>query len=108
MAEGTEITAGQEITITTKELVGNSSIVSTSYKELPRDVKIGDMILIDDGKIELTVKEIKGGDVVCTVKYGGPLKSRKGINLPYTKVTDRKSTRLNSSHIPLSRMPSSA
>jgi pyruvate kinase len=78
---------GQEFVITTRELVGNNEIASTSYKELPRDVKVGDMILIDDGKIELTVKEVRDIDVVCTVKYGGPLKPRKGINLPQTKVT---------------------
>jgi pyruvate kinase len=79
--------AGQEFIITTRELMGNNEIASTSYKELPRDVKVGDMILIDDGKIELTVKEVRDIDVVTTVKYGGPLKPRKGINLPQTKVT---------------------
>jgi len=84
---GTEIKAGELITITTQQLIGNKNIVSTSYEGLPKDVKVGDMILIDDGKIELKVKEIKGVEVVCTVVYGGPLKPRKGINLPFTKVT---------------------
>ncbi len=78
---------GQEFIITTRELIGNNEIASTSYKELPRDVKVGNMILIDDGKIELTVKEVRDIDIVCEVKYGGPLKPRKGINLPQTKVT---------------------
>ena len=85
--EGTVIVAGQQITITTKQLKGNASIVSTSYEFLPNDVKAGDMILIDDGKIELKVKEVKGNEVVSVVIYGGPLKSRKGINLPNTKVS---------------------
>lgn len=84
---GTEIQAGQTIVITTRELLGNNEIVSTSYKELPRDVKVGDMILIDDGKIELKVEEVRDVDVVAKVIYGGPLKSRKGINLPFTKVS---------------------
>ncbi len=84
---GVEITVGEQITITTNQLLGNKNIVSTSYEGLPRDVKVGDMILIDDGKIELKVKEIKGVEVVCTVVYGGPLKPRKGINLPFSKVT---------------------
>jgi len=84
---GTEITAGELITITTNQLLGNKSIVSTSYEGLPKDVKVGDMILIDDGKIELKVKEVKGVEVVCTVIYGGPLKPRKGINLPFSKVS---------------------
>lgn len=87
MQPGIEIKAGDKIIITTKEVVGNHELVSTSYEGLPKDVKVGDMILIDDGKIELKVKEIRGIEVVCTVIYGGPLKSRKGINLPFSKVS---------------------
>jgi pyruvate kinase len=81
------IERGQKLVITTRELLGNAEVVSTSYKSLPRDVKTGDMILIDDGKIELKVLEVREGDVVTEVVYGGPLKSRKGINLPFTKVS---------------------
>lgn len=84
---GTEIKAGDSIIITTRELLGNHEIVSTSYEFLPRDVKAGDMILIDDGKIELKVTEVRDIDVICKVIYGGPLKSKKGINLPFTKVS---------------------
>jgi pyruvate kinase len=84
---GVVIERGQELTITQRELVGNSKIVSTSYVGLPKDVKTGDIILVDDGKIELKVKEVRGTDVVTEVVYGGPLKSRKGINLPFTKVS---------------------
>ena len=84
---GTEIKAGESITITTRELLGNHEIISTSYENLPRDVKVGDMILIDDGKIELKVSEVRDIDVICKVVYGGPLKSRKGINLPFSKVS---------------------
>ncbi len=87
MKPGIEIVAGQEIVITTREVLGNNELVSTSYERLPKDVKVGDMILIDDGKIELKVKEVRDIDVVCTVIYGGPLKPRKGINLPFTKVS---------------------
>ncbi|HYF66854.1 MAG TPA: pyruvate kinase [Ohtaekwangia sp.] len=81
------IERGQELVITTQELLGNNEIASTSYKTLPKDVKIGDVILVDDGKIELKVKEVREVDVVTEVIYGGPLKSRKGINLPFTKVS---------------------
>ena len=84
---GTFIERGQELLITTRELLGNKEVVSTSYQQLPRDVKEGDVILIDDGKIELTVKEVRDVDVVTQVVYGGELKSRKGINMPYTRVT---------------------
>jgi pyruvate kinase len=81
------IERGQEFIITTRELLGNREIASTSYKLLPNDVKVGDSILIDDGKIELKVKEVRDVDVVTEVVYGGPLKPRKGINLPFTKVS---------------------
>ncbi len=87
MEPGTEIKEGDSITITTKEVLGNKELVSTSYEGLPKDVKVGDMILIDDGKIELKVKEVRGTEVTCTIIYGGPLKSRKGINLPFSKVS---------------------
>lgn len=87
MEPGVEIKAGETITITTKEVLGNKNLVSTSYEGLPNDVKVGDMILIDDGKLELRVKDIRGVEVTCTIIYGGPLKSRKGINLPFSKVS---------------------
>lgn len=87
MQPDTVIERGQELTITTRQLLGNSQICSTSYTNLPNDVKFGDMILVDDGKIELKVKEVRDGDVLTEVVYGGPLKSRKGINLPFTKVS---------------------
>lgn len=87
VTEGTELVAGQELIITTRALKGDNKIVSTSYQQLPNDVKVGDMILIDDGKLELEVLEVRDNEVITKVKYGGPLKSRKGINLPFTKVT---------------------
>ncbi len=83
----TVLDSGQELVITTRQLLGNKEIVSTSYTSLPRDVKYGDLILIDDGKIELKVKEVREAEVLTEVIYGGPLKSRKGINLPFTKVS---------------------
>lgn len=87
MQPDTVIERGQQLIITTKQLLGNSEIVSTSYTGLPNDVKFGDMILVDDGKIELKVKEVRETEVVTEVVYGGPLKSRKGINLPFSKVS---------------------
>lgn len=81
------IQPGQEIVITTKKMVGNAKKVSTTYEGLSKDVGPGDMILVDDGNLELFVKSVNGDDVTCEVKYGGSLKSRKGINLPFTKVS---------------------
>ncbi len=83
----TKITPGQKFVITTEEVVGNAERVSTVYQDLPNDVNKGDVILIDDGKIELVVKEIKEKEVVTEVRYGGKVKSRKGLNLPFTKVS---------------------
>lgn len=87
MQADTVIERGQKLTITSRQLLGNAQVCSTSYTSLPKDVKMGDMILIDDGKIELKVIGIGETDVETEVIYGGSLKSRKGINLPFTKVS---------------------
>ncbi len=84
---GVPIEPGNELVITSESCEGTAERVSTSYQNLPKDVKPGDTILIDDGNLELTVKDVKGNDVITVVKYGGILKSRKGINLPFTKVS---------------------
>lgn len=84
---GVEIVPGQPITITNDPVVGTSRLVSTVYQNLPQDVVEGDRILIDDGNIELLVNDTDGKNVNCTVVHGGILKSRKGINLPNTKVS---------------------
>ncbi len=85
--KGAKLRKGDVFTITTRDMIGNSAMAGTVYKNLPSDVTAGDMILIDDGKIELKVKETKGDEVITEVIYGGKLKSRKGINLPFTKVS---------------------
>ncbi len=85
--KGAKLQEGGTFIITTEELVGNAERASTVYKGLATDLAVGDEILIDDGKIELKVKEIKGSDVITEVIHGGKLKSRKGINLPQTHVS---------------------
>ena len=87
--ENGEITVeeGNELVITSEDMVGNSQKISTSYQSLPTDVAVGDAILIDDGKIELKVVRASGNEVTTQVIYGGPIKSRKGINLPDTQVS---------------------
>lgn len=84
---GVQINPGEKITITNDPVVGNASLVSTVYQNLPQDVVQGDRILIDDGNLELVVVNTDGKNVNCTVIHGGILKSRKGINLPNTKVS---------------------
>ncbi|MDH5599182.1 MAG: pyruvate kinase [Cyclobacteriaceae bacterium] len=85
--KGVKLKEGHQFIITTNEIMGDQNRASTSYKNLPNDVKKGDTILIDDGKIELRVEEVKKEDVITTVVYGGKLRSRKGINLPFTNVS---------------------
>ena len=87
MQDGVVIAAGDSLTITTDDCVGDSKKASTTYIGLPTDVKKNDVILVDDGKIELLVKGVKGNDVITEVVHGGALKSRKGINLPSTNVS---------------------
>ncbi len=84
---GVEINPGDQITITNDPVIGNAKLVSTVYQNLPNDVVTGDRILIDDGNLEVVVNDTDGKNVNCTVIHGGILKSRKGINLPNTKVS---------------------
>lgn len=81
------LVAGQDFTLTTdKTVIGNSSIVAVTYDGLTDDLKSGDMILIDDGLIELKVKEVIGKEVRCKVINAGDLGENKGVNLPNVSV----------------------
>ena len=82
-----ELKEGNRLTVTTREVPGDAECVSTTYAGLPRDVKPADRILLDDGHIELIVREVYRSDVVCEVVVGGLLKSNKGINLPGVRVS---------------------
>ena len=73
--------------ITTKEMVGNASMVSTPFANLPREVQVGHRILINDGLVELVVTSIDATNVNTRVLHGGPLSSRKGMNFPDTELT---------------------
>jgi pyruvate kinase len=84
---GVQINPGDTLTITNDPVIGTSSLVSTVYQNLPNDVNPGDKILIDDGNLEVVVNHTDGKNVNCTVIHGGLLKSKKGINLPNTKVS---------------------
>ena len=85
--DGVAITEHQTLIITTDDILGNEERVSTSYKLLAQDVKVGDSIIIDDGNLEVKVTSVQGEDVYTEVIYGGILKSRKGINLPNTVIS---------------------
>lgn len=87
-----ELVAGDEFVISTDPAPGNARKVSTTYLRLPKDVRPGDRILIDDGKIRLNVKAIRGNDVVNEVVIGGRLSSHKGINLPGVQISSPSCT----------------
>ena len=87
-ARGTvELAAGGAFTITTRDVVGDERAVSTTYKEMPRDVKPGDYVLLDDGYLKLEVVGVDAEDVRTRVVIGGTLRDKKGINLPGVKVS---------------------
>jgi pyruvate kinase len=62
--------------------VGDGTIASMNYSELPRRIKPGQHILIDDGSVRLVVREIRSDDIKCEVEYGGRIGTRKGVNVP--------------------------
>ena len=81
------IKAGQKFTFTTDQsVVGNSERVAVTYENFAKDLKVGDIVLVDDGLIELDVIEIKGNEVICIAKNNGDLGQKKGINLPNVSV----------------------
>ncbi|MCL1884158.1 MAG: pyruvate kinase [Defluviitaleaceae bacterium] len=73
---------GQKFTLTTEDIVGDATRVSVTYENLPRDLKVGNRVLIDDGLIEMTVTSIEGNDIHCELVNSGFLGHRKGINVP--------------------------
>ena len=73
---------GQEFTLYSNEMEGNEKGVSITYQKLYNEVKEGSKILINDGLIELKVKEIVGNDIVCIVVNGGEITNRKSMNIP--------------------------
>ena len=77
---------GQTFTITMKDVIGDKERCTVSYKGLANDVKPGDTILIDDGLVGLTVKEVNNDDIVCEVQNSGIVKNHKGVNVPGVKV----------------------
>ncbi len=77
-----ELKKGQSFVLTTEEILGNEGRVSITYPDLVKDIKPGNAILIDDGLIELEVNQVTEKDIYCTVKNGGFVSDKKGINVP--------------------------
>ena len=81
------LTEGALVTVTTREVVGDATLIPSQYAGLATDVVPGDRILLNDGAAELVVLEVAGTEVLCRVVEGGPIGDRKGINLPGVKVS---------------------
>ncbi len=88
LKDGKKVTLkeGDLYTLTTEEIVGNETRGYINYAGLAEDVKPGDRILIDDGLIELHVREVNGTDIVCRIENGGELGEKKGVNVPGVRV----------------------
>jgi pyruvate kinase len=80
--EPIELVQGEYITMTTQEILGDKDRIPVTYTELPSDVHVGSTILIDDGLIGLTVVDIQGTEIKCQIINSGPIKSKKGVNVP--------------------------
>jgi len=89
MEEGTIVNAGDEVIFKTGEpFVGNATKAYMNYSQFPKDVKAGERVLVDDGKVHFEVISTNGKDeVVAKVTQGGPFKSKKGVNLPNTDIS---------------------
>lgn len=81
------LTQGQELVLTPEPIIGTATKISTTYERLAHDVALGEPILMDDGKLVLKAIRRQGQDLVTEVIHGGCLRSKKGINLPATKLS---------------------
>ncbi|MDX1349569.1 MAG: pyruvate kinase [Putridiphycobacter sp.] len=85
---GVELINGEKLVITTKKCVGTAKKLYITYQTFPQDVAVGDSVLLDDGKLQLDILNTNGKDEVeAVVVHGGTLSSKKGVNLPNTKIS---------------------
>lgn len=77
-----ELKEGQRFTLCTGDVEGDENQVSITYSDLPKDVKAGNRILIDDGLIEMEILSVKSDKIICQVKNGGVVSDKKGVNIP--------------------------
>jgi pyruvate kinase len=78
---------GETVTITSDDIVGTHDRVSCTYSKLPEEVRVGDRLLIDDGKVAVEVIAVSGPDITCLVTEGGPVSNNKGVSLPNVAVS---------------------
>ena len=82
-----QLRTGQTFTLTTQDIVGDETTCAITYGELPQDVKPGDIILLDDGLVRLTVQESTATTIRCVVENDGVMKDRKGVNVPNVRLS---------------------
>lgn len=85
--EPIELVQGDAITLTTEEILGDRTRIPVTYNNLPNDLSVGSTVLIDDGLIGLTVESIEGTEIHCRIVNNGPIKSKKGVNVPGVKIS---------------------
>jgi pyruvate kinase len=78
---------GSQVCITVDDVPGTATRVSTTYKDLTNDVRVGDRLLVDDGKLSLTVAAVEGPNAFCLVVEGGEVSNNKGLSLPGVDVS---------------------
>ena len=82
------IVSGQEFIITTdKSVIGDEKMVAVTYEDIIQDVKVDEKLLIDDGLLQFSIKEITGNKIICIALNNGELGENKGVNLPKAKVS---------------------
>ncbi len=82
-----QLQTGETIVLTTRDVQGTKEMVHVNYKDLPKDVHVGSPILLDDGLIELRVKDVTDTDITCDILNSGALSNNKGVNLPDAKLS---------------------
>jgi pyruvate kinase len=85
--EKVELSVGDIFTITTEDVPGTKELASTTHKGLPNDARVGDPILIDDGRVQVRIIEVDGPRVITRVEVPGPISNNKGLNLPGVAVS---------------------
>lgn len=96
----TTLKVGEKFTLTTDKVMGDDHKVSINYPKFAKEVKVGDPVLLHDGKKKLEVVSIKGNDVICKVIVGGEIKNKRGVNLPGSDLTIHSITEKDRSDIP--------
>lgn len=82
-----ELKERSEVIITSRQILGKQSLISSQYRNVHKDIKMGERILLDDGNLELKAVAIEGNNIRCRVIHGGVLKNNKGMNLPDSSLT---------------------